>query len=172
MKPSLPPIVQFAICRSQFFRGLCCDQTNDYVGPVTMVKFSREQHSGSDLRRVCAWERTDHDITRLQCPSRSCFSNRTRDASVASRRSSSDQESDHSTRRSPPSSASCCAQASTFRASSGGSIRTTLMSDSSLALRIMAATSRSQFNAIGHRHLVEKRANRKLGIREWTCPHF
>jgi hypothetical protein len=149
MKSCLLPIGQFAIRRSQFLGGLCCDQTNDYVRPMTMVKLSREHHGGSDLRRVRAWKRGDHDITWLQRPSRSCCSNRSRDARVASRRSSSDQESDHSARRPPPRSASCCAQIRTFLASSGGSIRTTLMSDSSLALRTMASISRSQFNAIG-----------------------
>jgi len=148
VKPCLPPIAQFAIGRSQLFGRLCCDETKDYVGTVTMVKFSREHDSGSDLRRVCAWERADYDITRLQRPSRSSFSNRSRDASVASLRSSSDQESDHSTRPSPPSSASCCAQTSTFLASSGGSIRITLLSDSSLTLRTMGSISHSQFNAI------------------------
>ena len=149
MKSRLSPIAQCAIRRSQFLRGLCCDQTDDYVRPMTMVKLSREHHSGPDLRRVCACKCADYDITRLQVPSRSRRSNRSRDASVASRRSSSDQESDHSTRRPPPRSASCCAQTSTFLASSGGSIRTTLMSDSSLALRAMASISRYQFNAIG-----------------------
>ena len=159
MKSRLSPVAQFAIRWSQFHRGLRCDQTNDYVRPMAMVKFGREHHGGSDLHGVCAWKRADYDITWLQRPSRSCFSNRSRDASVASRRSSSDQESDHSTRRSPPRSASCCAQTSTFLASSGGSIRTTVMSDSSLALRTMATLSRSQFNAIspaqGYRHRQE-----------------
>jgi len=102
---------------------------------MAMVEFSRKHHSGSDLRRVCATKHANDNVAGPQGPSRSCCSNRSRDASVASRRSSSDQESDHSTRRSPPRSASCCAQTSTFLASSGESIRTTLMSDSSLALK-------------------------------------
>ncbi len=148
MKSRLLPVAQFAVGRSQFFRSLCCDQTNNYVRPMAMVKFSREHHSGSDLRRVCATKGANHNVAGPQRPSRSCCSNRSRDASEASRRSSSDQESDHSTPRPPPRSASCCAQTSTFLASSGGSIRTTLMSDSSLTLRTMASIPRSQFNAI------------------------
>lgn len=137
MKSRLLPVAQFAIRRSQFLRWLCRDQTNDYVRPMTMVKFSREHHGGSELRRVCARKRADYNVTGLQRPSRSCCSNRSRDARVASRRSSSDQESDHSTRRPPARSASRCAQRSTFPASSGGSIRKTLMSDSSPALKTM-----------------------------------
>jgi hypothetical protein len=113
-----------------------------------MVEFGGEHHGGPDLRRIRAWKGADYDITWLQFPSRSSFSNRSRDAVVASRRSSSDQESDQSTRRPPARSASCCAQVSTFPASSGGSIRTTSMSDSSLALRTMAFIPRSQFNAV------------------------
>ena len=72
MKSRLLPIAQFAICRSQFLRGLCCDQTNDYIRPMTMVKLSREDHSGTDLGRVYTWKRADYDITWLQRPSRSC----------------------------------------------------------------------------------------------------
>jgi len=71
MKSGLSPIAQFAIRRSQFFRGLCRDQTNDYVRPMTLVKLSREHHTGPDFRRVCAWKRADYDIARLQRSSRS-----------------------------------------------------------------------------------------------------
>ena len=71
MKARLLPLEQFAICRSQFFRGLCCDQTNDYVGAMAMVKFGREHHGGSDLRRVCATKRANYNIAGLQRPSRS-----------------------------------------------------------------------------------------------------
>jgi len=143
MESRQSPVAQFAIGRSDFLRGLCCDQTNDHVRPMAVVKFGREHHGGPDLRCVCARKCADHDVTWLQRPSRSCCSNRSRDAAVASRRSSSDHESDHSTRRPHPRSASCSAHTSTFLASSGGSIRTTLMSDSSLALRTMASISLS-----------------------------
>jgi hypothetical protein len=115
-----------------------------------MVKLSRLHHSGPDLRRVCAWKRTNYDIARLQQPSRPCRSNRSRDASVASRRSSSGQQSDHSTARPPPRSASRCAQTSTFVASPGGSIRTTLMRNSSLELRTMVPFLVPVYR---HRHL-------------------
>ncbi len=115
-----------------------------------MVKLSRLHHSGPDLRRVCAWKRTNYDSARLQQPSRPCRSNRSRDASVASRRSSSGQQSDHSTARPPPRSASRCAQTSTFVASPGGSIRTTLMRNSSLELRTMVPFLVPVYR---HRHL-------------------
>jgi hypothetical protein len=102
LKSRLPPVAQFAISRSQFLWGLRCDQTNDYVRPMAMVKFGREHHGGPNLCRGCAWKRTGYDIAWLQRPSRSSFSNRSRDASVASRRSSPDQESDHSIRPAAP----------------------------------------------------------------------
>ena len=137
MKPGLPPIAQFAIGRSQFSRGLCRNQTNDHISTVLLIEFCGQHHGGSHLGRIDAGKRADDDVAGFQTPSRSCCSNRRRDAAVASLRSASDQESDHSTGRSPPSSASCCAQSSTFLASAGGSIRTTFMSDSSLALRTM-----------------------------------
>ena len=149
MEACLSPIAQFTIRRGQFFRGLCCDQANDYIGPMTMVKFGREHHSGADLSRVCARKCADYDVTWLQRPSRSCCSNRSRDAAAASRRSASDQESDHSIGRPPPRSASCCAHTSTFLASYGGSIRTTWMSDSSLALRTIDCISRSRLTPSG-----------------------
>ena len=137
--------------------ALRCDQADQYVRPMAMVKLGREHHGGSDLHHVCAWKRADYDITWLQCHSRSCFSNRSRDSSVASRRSSSDQESDRSTGRSLPRSANCCAQTSTFLASSGGSIRTTLMSDSSFVLRNHRPVLSFPVNAIsppGCRHVL------------------
>lgn len=34
----LSPIAQFAIGRSKLLRGLSCDQTDDYIGPVAMIK--------------------------------------------------------------------------------------------------------------------------------------
>jgi hypothetical protein len=137
MKPRVPPIAQFAVGGSQFYRGLCRDQTNDHIRTVVLIEFCGKHHGGSHLGRIDARKSADYDVAGFQTPSRSCCSNRLRDAAVASLRSSSDQESDHSTGRSPPSSASCCAQSSTFLASPGGSIRTTFMSDSSLALRTM-----------------------------------
>jgi hypothetical protein len=137
MKSCLPPVAQLAIGRSQLSRSLGRDQTNDDIGPMLMLEFRREHHSRTHFRNVSAEKRANHDVTWLQRFSRSCSSNRLREAAVASARSSSDQESDHSMTRSRPSSASCCAQPSTFLASSGGSARTTLISDSSLALRII-----------------------------------
>jgi hypothetical protein len=38
MKPRLLPVTQFAVCWSQFPRSLSCDQTDNYVRPVAMVK--------------------------------------------------------------------------------------------------------------------------------------
>jgi len=137
MKSRVPPIPQFAIGGSQFSRRLCRDQTNDRVRTIAVIEFCGKHHGGSHLGRVGAGKRADYDVARFQIPSRSCCSNRFMDAAVASLRSSSDQESDHSTGRSPPRFPSCCAQSSTFWASPGGSIRTTFMSDSSLALRTM-----------------------------------
>jgi hypothetical protein len=137
MQPCLSPVTQLAICRRRLPRSLCCDQTHDDVGPMAMVEFCREHDGRPDLRRLGARKCAYHDIAGLQRPSRSCCSNRSRDAVVASLRSSSDHESDQSIGRVLPRSASCCAQSSTFLASSGGSIRTTLMSDCSLVLRVM-----------------------------------
>ncbi len=164
MKPRVPPIAQFAVGRSQFSRELCRDQTNDHVRTIGMIKLCGKHDGGSHFSRAGAGKRTDYDVAGFQTPSRSCCSNRFRDAAVASRKSSSDQESDHSTGCPPLRYASCCAQTSTFLASSGGSIRTTLMSDSSLALRIMLLifyafrrlrrravdTHRSELTVIGH----------------------
>ncbi len=125
-KPRVPPIEQFAIGRSQFPRGLCRDRTNDRVGTIAMIELRGKYHGGPHLGRVGAGKRAGNDVAGFQTPSRSCCSNRFRDAAVASLKSSSDHESDHSTGRPPPSSANCCAQSSTFLASPGGSIRTTL----------------------------------------------
>ena len=136
MKSRLSPVAYFAVCRSKFYRGLRCDQAYNDVRSMAVVQFIRKHYAWPDLRRVCAWKCSDYDV------------NLSRDAIVASRRSSSDQESDQSTRRPPPRSASCCAQFSTFPASSAGSIRTTLISDSSLALRTMAFVPPFKFNAI------------------------
>jgi hypothetical protein len=137
----VPPTAQFAIGRGQFSRGLRRDQANNYVGTIAMIEFCGKHHGGAHLGRVGAGKRADNDVAGLQTPSRSCSSNCFKDAAVASLRSSSDQESDHSTGRPPPSSDSRCAQPSTFFASPGGSIRTTLMSDSSLSLRTISQYS-------------------------------
>ena len=150
MQSRLSPVTQFAIGRRQFSRPLCCDQTDDYVGPMTMIEFCREHHGGPHLLRVGAGKCADHDIAGLQRPSRSSCPNLSRAAAVASLRSSSDQESDHSMCPAPLRSASCCAQSSTFLASSGGSIRTALMSDSSLALRIMLSLFYAAVPQLGH----------------------
>ena len=78
MKSRLSPVAQFAIRRSQFLRKLCCDQTNDHVRPMAMVKLVRQHHGWPNLRRVCAWKGADHDVTWPQNPSRYCLSNPSR----------------------------------------------------------------------------------------------
>jgi hypothetical protein len=138
MKSRLSPVTQLAIGRSQLSGRLCGDQANDNVGPMTMIQFCRQHHGRPDFGRIGARKSANYDVAGLQRPSLSCSSNRLRDAAVASARSASDQESDHSTGRSRPRSPSCRAQSRILRASSGGSVRTTSMSDSSLALRTIS----------------------------------
>ena len=138
MKSRMSPVTQLAIGRSQWSWRLCGDQANDNVRPMTTIQFRREHYSRSHFGNIDAGKCANCDVAGLQRPSRSWSSNRLRDAAVASVRSSSDQESDHSTTRARPRSPSCRAQSRTFLASSGGSVRTTLRSDSSLALRTIS----------------------------------
>jgi hypothetical protein len=176
MKPRLFPVTQFAISRRHWFRSLCSDQTKDNVRPISMIEFCREYHGRSRLGRLGARKGGNHDVAGLQRPSRSCSSNRRTDEAVTSARSSSDHESDHSIARSRPRSASCCAQSRTFLASSGESARTTLMSDSSLALRTIphhftplrwqsAIVEHSAHSARAKVHWVHRFGGRRADVR-------
>jgi hypothetical protein len=145
MKSRFSPVKQLAVGRSQWPWRLCCDQANDDIRPMTMIQFCREHYGRSHFCRIGYGKCADYDVSGLQRSSRSCSSKRPRDAAVASARSFSDQESDHSTIRARPRSPSCRAQSRTFLASSGGRVRTTVMSDSSLSLRTISLLLYARF---------------------------
>ena len=66
MKSRLSPVAYFAVCRTEFYRDLGCDQAYNDVRSMPVVQFSRKHYGRPDLRRVCAWKCADYDITWLQ----------------------------------------------------------------------------------------------------------